>query len=84
MKVELTEKEVRRIGYDRYLYTTRWRLTGAGFVGLGVSILLAWILEDMAGGWLPVIPLALTVLYICCEVNKAGKAGKKFLEEQRK
>lgn len=82
LKVNLTEREIRGIGIDRYV-KLRWKLKVLGFVvGLTAMIVCAVLWEaSMAARVLMFICGGLWLAHTIYQGRQEGKAGAKFLEE---
>jgi len=81
-KVELTEKEVREVGVERYIKTVWKRKVITFIVGFASLIpgAIYWEQYLIAKIWLVVAGIVWlgVTLY---QVRKEGKAGKQFLED---
>jgi len=85
MKVELTDKEIEKLGMDRGVWRRRWWIYGTFAVMLGVAFLLAWATPNHWNDWLevacalPSLVIGTTVIIIC--FRRAEKEGKALLKE---
>ena len=87
MLVELTDKEVRMVGEQRWLMSC-WKRAFAGLVAWTVLCLLSrYMLYVAAESWLRLVVLAVVaiigVVYFVWYMRKYDKAGKRLLHEQR-
>ena len=88
-KLELTDREIRSIGADRYVGANKLRT----FLWLGVSlslfIIAALLIPEHWSNWqrVPILSIPLcpvVVLYMRLVIIQPGKAGESFLRQVKK
>lgn len=79
-KVELTEKEIRGIGADRYSKTVRKRAVITFIAGVLALVVGAYYWDVIAGKVWMLTAGTVWVGYTLYLARQAGKAGLKFLE----
>jgi hypothetical protein len=87
MKIELTDKEVESIGYDRY-YKNKYVLTVISLLGFVLLGMIGGLVVEKCGYKLlgNIITIAIVVpgfVQFVYYLHKANQAGKKFLKEQK-
>ncbi len=80
-KVELTEKEVREVGAERYVKTIWKRKVITFIIGLCAVALGAYFWEFPLGKGAMILSGIIWVAYTLYLSRKEGKAGAKFLED---
>lgn len=90
MKVELTEKEVRELGYNRGLSRRRWKMLGLAILFLGAIVLVDYLEPESFNVWqqaLLMLPVAIVFSYgfirMFAAADKEGKALLKRLKEEQ-
>ena len=81
--MELTDREIRSVGFDRYVRQRVWRIVIVGLVLFGLLVLTRWLLHDSltAGWWWVAALLGLPYGGIVWLFWRAHKAGRRFLAE---
>ena len=80
-KIELTEKEIKQIGVNRYI-TPRWKRRIISFaVGLGVLVIGAYNYDLTIGKVLMFGGGTIWIAYLFLEAKKEGREGVKFFEK---
>ncbi len=79
--MELTDREIRGVGFDRYVRRRIWRMVVVGLVLLGLLVLTRWLVHDSltAGRWWIGAVLVLPYGGVLWLFWRAHKAGKRFL-----
>ena len=80
-KVELTEKEIRGIGVNRYFKNARKRVLITFIVGLVAVMIGAYFWGYAIGKVWMILACAVWVASTLYQNKQAGRAGLKFLEE---
>ena len=83
--MELTDREIRGVGFDRYVRRRLWRLLIGGLLGFAWMVLVRWLWpSDPTPASLWVLGVALAVVpygALLWFFLRASKAGKRFLNE---
>jgi hypothetical protein len=89
MKTDLTEKEIKYVGSNRYMQKKKRQLFIATILGLALSWVIGSIIPLIAEEPSPlyfvaIFPLMAIIIYILIITQKGYKYGKKFLEDTKK
>ncbi|KKN21436.1 hypothetical protein LCGC14_0925220 [marine sediment metagenome] len=82
-RVDVTDREIRDVGFNRYIRQRIWRLVIVGLVLLGSLFLIRWLMpgdSTTAGWWVGVAALVIPPYGVFVWILwRAHRAGKRFL-----
>ena len=74
--IELDEKDIRAIGYSRYMRENGKCFVGIFIAGVGGAIGLGFLGERLSVNWLPAIPMCVFMWWYWRFMKRSGKAER--------